>query len=74
MKAVLKFDLSDLEEYTEHTRCIRSLDMALALFEIQVNLKKSCINNGEVDIDDVFNKINNIIFEEYDLNVDALLS
>jgi hypothetical protein len=73
MKAVLKFDLSDPEQLFEHNRCIKSLDMALALFQIQVNLKKRCINNGETDINTIFKTINDII-EDYDLNTSALIS
>jgi hypothetical protein len=72
MKAILEFDLNDQEQYTEHIRCVKSLDMACALFEIQVNLKKSCINNGEEDINSVFERLNDIL-EEYDLNTDALI-
>jgi hypothetical protein len=70
MKAILEFDLNDQEQYTEHIRCVKSLDMACALFQIQVNLKKSCEDG---DIDTVFEKINDII-EGYDLNTNALIS
>ena len=71
MKAVLKFDLEDPDQYTEHIRCIKSLDMASALFEIQANLKRDCIDNKQTD--DIFEKINDII-EDYDLNTSALIS
>ena len=71
MKAVLKFDLSDPEQLIEHNRCVKSLDMALALFRIQVNLKKSCVDNKQTDV--IFEKINDII-EGYDLNTNALIS
>lgn len=68
-KAVLEFDLKDPKELIEYTRCNKSLDMACALFQIQVNLKKSCEDG---DIDTVFEKINDI-FNDYNLNIDTLL-
>ena len=34
MKATLEFDLSDPDEKMEHLRCIKSLDMALAMWDI----------------------------------------
>lgn len=41
MKAKLEFDLADPDDKMEHMRCIKSLDMALALWEIQVgNFRK----------------------------------
>ena len=40
MKAKLEFDLDNPEEKKEHFRCIKSLDMACALFEIANNLRK----------------------------------
>ena len=35
MKAKLEFDLEDLSGVMEHSRCIKSLDMAKALSKIQ---------------------------------------
>ena len=40
MKATLEFDLNDPDDRMEHFRCVKSLDMALALFEILHNTKK----------------------------------
>ncbi len=39
-KAILKFDLSDPVDRMEYTRCNKSLDMALALWELCLNTKK----------------------------------
>jgi hypothetical protein len=33
MKAVLKFDLNDEDERMAHFRCVKALDMALAMWE-----------------------------------------
>jgi len=43
MKAVLEFDLNDLDDIRAHNRCIKATDMALALFEIEINLKKQSV-------------------------------
>lgn len=40
MKAKLEFDLNDPDDQMAHFRCVKSLDMALALFEILHNTKK----------------------------------
>lgn len=34
MKAVLEFDLNDSEDVRAHKRCVKALDMAMALHEI----------------------------------------
>ena len=39
-KAILKFDLNDPDDRIEHLRCIKSLDLAMALWEITSNTKK----------------------------------
>jgi hypothetical protein len=40
MKATLEFDLDDPEDRMAHFRCVKSLDMAIVLFEILHNTKK----------------------------------
>lgn len=82
MKAKLTFDLSDPDQYREHLRCVKSLDMALALWEIATNAKKNCYRTaearemkGEKDVDQidlVFQKIYEIL-EENSIDVDDLL-
>lgn len=69
MKANLEFDLENLEDRQSHFRCVKSLDMALALFQIQVNLRKKCENSNV----DVYEEISNIL-EEYNINIDELVS
>jgi len=39
MKATLEFDLNDPEQAKEHLRCIKSSDMACALFRLIYNNK-----------------------------------
>jgi hypothetical protein len=81
MKAKLIFDLSDPDQKMEHLRCVKSLDMALALWQISVNAKKQCYRIAEgkemkgesVDhINLVFEKIYEIM-EEHSIDVDDLV-
>jgi exonuclease VII small subunit len=42
MKAILEFDLDNGDDVIAHLRCVKSLDMANALFEITHNLRRRC--------------------------------
>jgi len=42
MKATLEFDLLDPDGRMDHMRCIKSLDMALVLWEIDTRLRDRC--------------------------------
>lgn len=72
MKAVLEFDLNDPDDRMAHLRAIKSLDMTIALFEIQANLKKRCeriaeSKEGDLDIYDgidlVFQHISELMYD-----------
>jgi len=39
-EAILKFDLNDVDDRMAHLRSVKSLDMAMALWEITHNTKK----------------------------------
>ena len=39
MKAILEFDMNDVDEKMEHFRCVKSLDMALCLHTIDEMLR-----------------------------------
>ena len=41
MKATLEFNLEDLDDRLEHLRAVKATDMALALWEIVYNSKRS---------------------------------
>ena len=80
MKAKLTFDLTDLDDRMEHERCVKSTDMALALWDIVNNTKKRLENsfeNKEIDkyeaLDLVFEKIYEI-YEDHGIQVDDLIS
>ncbi len=68
MKAILEFDLSNQEEKKEHFRCMKSSDVACALFEIKMNLRKRSGENVEFIFDEIFK-----IMDEYNLNVEELV-
>lgn len=68
MKAKLEFDLNNPEEKKEHFRCVKSLNMACALFEIQMNLNK---RSGE-NVDSIFEEISKIM-DEHNLNIEELI-
>jgi predicted AAA+ superfamily ATPase len=42
MKATLNFDLDDAFDREAHAQCVKSLDMALALHEIEAVLRRIC--------------------------------
>lgn len=46
MKATLEFNLDDPQDEEAHARCVRSLDLALALLKI-LNSKKAYMNRAE---------------------------
>jgi hypothetical protein len=86
-KATLTFDLSDSDDVMEHLRCVKSTDMALALWEIIYNSKKSLKHEmsasefnkdkKELDayeaIDLVYKRIYEIL-DEHDIVVSKLIN
>lgn len=70
MKAKLIFNLQDLDERKEHLRCVKSLDMACALFELANNLHR---RKEYQTPEEVLEQVYKIIVEEYDLNIDELI-
>lgn len=75
MKATLTFNLEDNDDAMAHHRCIKSLDMAMLLWELQLNTRKQIENDNpkinQKTLDTVFEKINKL-YEEYDINIDKL--
>jgi hypothetical protein len=83
-KARLEYDLNDTDDAMAHMRAIKSLDMALALWEIRYNTKKSIgyalegkdlkgesISNYEV-LDMVYERIYEIL-DEHNIKMDDLI-
>lgn len=82
--ATLRFNLSDDDDKNAHLRAIKSLDMAMALWQIMYNTKKGIKYSIEAEqkkdpsfdcydaVDMVFDKIYEIL-QEHNLSVDELL-
>ena len=77
-KATLEFDLNDPDDNMAHLRCVKSLDMAIVLFQITSNLKKQImyeIDHRELKdweaVQLVFERIHELI-NEHGINIDEL--
>jgi hypothetical protein len=78
-KATLTFDLNDPDDRMEYMRCNKSLDMALALWELSHNTKKGLgysMEGKEMDqyetLEFVFERIHEII-NDRNINLDELI-
>jgi hypothetical protein len=78
-KATLEFDLNETDDIKAHLRAVKSLDMAIALWEIIHNTKKGLewsLEGKELDKYDtlelVFDKIHEII-KEHNIDLDELM-
>lgn len=79
-KAILEFDLNDPDDYTAHLRAVKSLDMALALWEIMYNTKKGVdweIEQNKLDgyatLERVYEKIIEAL-DDHGIKIDDLIS
>ena len=78
-EAILKYDLNDSDDAMAHMRAIKSLDMALALWDITHNTKKRIewsleskeLNKYEV-LDLVYERIYEIL-DEHNIKLDDLI-
>lgn len=81
-KAKLKFNLNNPEDVEHYNRCNKSLDMASALFDIVVNLRKTADRKLESEYEKggypdeaevIYEEINEIL-DKYNINIDELIS
>jgi hypothetical protein len=79
-KATLEFDLNDSDDMIAHLRAVKSLDMAMALWEIVHNTKKGLewsMEDKEIDKYDalelVYKKIHEIL-DDNNINTDELIN
>ena len=78
-EAILKYDLNDSDDAMAHMRAVKSLDMALALWDITHNTKKRIewsleskeLNKYEV-LDLVYERIYEIL-DEHNIKMDDLI-
>ncbi len=79
MKATLEFNLDEPDEELAYQRCIKSKDMAMALWEVTHNTKKHLewvIESKDMDkyatLELVFEKINEIL-KDNNIDTDKLI-
>ena len=74
MKAVLKYDLNEIDDRIEHLRCIKATDMALVLWEFSYNTRKELDFDKEADyvLDAVYKKFYELL-EDHNINIDELI-
>jgi len=53
MQATLTFDLDEPEQRTEHLRCVKALDLAITLFDIEQALRLLRKADSEITIEEV---------------------
>lgn len=75
MKATLIFNMNDLDDEMEHRRCMKSLDMALFIFDFSNKLKRleDTSEDGKYIDEEHLWKAWNETLEAYDINIDRLL-
>ena len=79
-KAILEYDLNDPDDAMAHMRAVKSLDMALVLWEMAYNTKKSLYNQIEFqEIKDPYEVVDMLMKKLYEelndrgLNMDQLI-
>ncbi len=78
-KAILEFDLNELDDRMAHLRAVKSLDMAIALWDLTHNTKKGLgwaleskeLTNYEV-LEMVFDKIYEIL-DDHNIRTEELI-
>jgi len=78
-KAKIEFDLNDVDDRMAHLRAVKSLDMAMALWELTHNTKKGLewsMEGKEMDkydaLEMIFEKIYEIL-DEHNIRTDELI-
>ena len=72
MKAILEFNLNEPEDITAHKRCVKALDMSLALWDIDQYLR----SESKYKDNEMAQEIREKMFEimgEYGLSFDDLI-
>jgi hypothetical protein len=78
-KAKIEYDLNDVDDRMAHLRAVKSLDMAMALWELTHNTKKGLewsMEGKEIDkydaLEMIFEKIYEIL-DEHNIRTDELI-
>lgn len=74
MKATIEFDLNEPDDIKSHLRCVKALDMALALWHIRMMRKdlEHMEDVNELTTENVISKIFEIL-DDHTLNTDELM-
>ena len=78
-KATIEFDLNETDDIKAHLRCVKSLDMALVLWEITHNTKKKLewtMEGKEMDKYEALELVYEKIFEimsEHNINLEDII-
>ena len=81
MEAILKFNLDNADDKMEHMRCVKATDMAIVLFEITHNLKRTLESRFESQpqprdefdgIEETFSEIYKLM-DEHGINLDEII-
>jgi hypothetical protein len=74
MKATIEFDLNEPDDVRNHLRCVKALDMALALWHIRMMRKdmEHLEDVNELTTENVMSKIFEIL-DDHSLNTDELI-
>ena len=73
--ATVEYDLNNSDDSMAFTRTVKSLDMALVLWEFTTNTKKSLQHNENLDqetVDILFNRMYDLL-EKHSINLDELV-
>jgi hypothetical protein len=73
MEAILKFNLDDADDRMAHLRAVQSTDMAIVLFQILYNSKKTMEYKTGLDLDEVWEHFHQVC-EENNINIDKLIT
>ena len=74
MKASLQFNLDDPDDSMAHLRCVRSTEIALALWTLRNKIiyTVDTSENGHIDGYELLKEIADVL-TEYDINFDSLI-
>jgi len=71
MKAIIKFDLNDIDDVNKYKHCNKAIDYSLALWEIAHLRSHFKHYDRAVTFDEVLEYINEV-FEENNININQL--
>jgi hypothetical protein len=80
MKGVLEFNLDDADDKMAFNRCSKALDMASVIYDFKYNRLRQLrnrldsIESKDEVLDEVFDTLNNLLYENGIINIDDLIN